>query len=219
MLPYMGDLGQNKSGFLRTVEVREPQRGRFPFDVPTVAALSGLPLEPDPDVTVIVGRVGKPTLLDAIASGFPASRGSWGSSRRSLLSRPFVFKLVFLWHPHKPRVCTFQKADRMPNNPYHIARQEHLGDMLDHLRDLGLLAWEWGYENRRAIFWVTKTGQTRRKLDTKRAEDLALNLCKQQGIVWLPVPHPGGESQLTETLRKMEEIKQVNRSNGSSTRT
>jgi len=33
-------------------------------------------------------------------------------------------------------------------------------------------------------------------------------LCKQQGIIWLPVPSPGSETQRTETLRKIKEIKQ-----------
>jgi hypothetical protein len=97
----------------------------------------------------------------------------------------------------------------MPKTPYHIARQEHLGDMLNRLQSLGELAWEWGYENRRAIFWVTESGQRRQKLNTRQAEDFVVELCNQRNIVWLPVPHPGGEQQLAETLLNIERLEQT----------
>ncbi|MEU6725860.1 hypothetical protein ABZ917_19330 [Nonomuraea wenchangensis] len=45
-------------------------------------------------------------------------------------------------------------------------------------------------------------------LETKRAENLAQRLCDQRGIVWLPVPPPGGEPERARTLRKIEQIKQ-----------
>jgi hypothetical protein len=100
----------------------------------------------------------------------------------------------------------------MPRRPYHIARQEHLGDVLDRLQDLSLITWKWDYEVRKgresgsAVYWVTEPGRRRRKLDTKRAEELALRLCQQESIVWLAVPHPGGETQRAETLRKIEDL-------------
>lgn len=100
----------------------------------------------------------------------------------------------------------------MARSPYRIARQEHLGDMLDRLQRLGLLTWRWDYEVRKgrgtgsAIYWVTEPGQRMRKLDTKQAEELALRLCKQESIVWLAVPNPGGETQRDETLRKIEQL-------------
>ena len=102
----------------------------------------------------------------------------------------------------------------MPRSPYRIARQEHLGDMLDRLQGLGLLTWKWDYEVRKgresgsAVYWVTEPGRRRRKLDTKRAEELAVGLCQQENIVWLPVPYPGGETHRAETLRKIEELQQ-----------
>src|SRR6266511_4061999 len=77
-------------------------------------------------------------------------------------------------------------GEEMPKSPYRIARQEHLGNMLDHLQGLGLLTWEWGYESHSAVYWVTEIGHQIRKLDTRRAELLALKLCKHQGIIWLP---------------------------------
>jgi hypothetical protein len=94
-------------------------------------------------------------------------------------------------------------------SPYRIARQEHVGDMLDELQDLGLLDWHWDYENSSAVYWVTESGQSKRKLGTKQAEELVLKLCKQQAIVWLPVPPPGGEDQRANTLRKMAELRGI----------
>lgn len=111
----------------------------------------------------------------------------------------------------------------MPRRPYRIARQEHLGNMLDQLQDRGLLTWAWDYEFRHghgtgsAVYWVTEAGQRKRKLDTKRAEELVLELCRRQGIVWLAVPHPGNESLRRETLRKIEELKSGLRSIEAST--
>lgn len=95
----------------------------------------------------------------------------------------------------------------MARSPYRIARQEHLGDVLDRLQELGLIAWRWDYENSSAVYWVTQSGRGQRKLGTKKAEDLVLELCKQQAIVWLPVPSPGGEKQRAETLRKIAELR------------
>jgi hypothetical protein len=113
----------------------------------------------------------------------------------------------------------------MPKHPYRIARQEHLGNMLDQLQSFGLLTWAWDYEIRpgretgSAIYWVTEPGQGKHKLDTRRAEELTLRLCHQQGIVWLPVPPPGGKTQLAETLRKIEALKQGTRSAEATTAT
>jgi hypothetical protein len=45
-------------------------------------------------------------------------------------------------------------------------------------------------------------------LGTKQAEDLAVRLCQRENIVWLPVPHPGGEADLAETRRKIEVLRQ-----------
>ncbi len=41
---------------------------------------------------------------------------------------------------------------RVPD--YQIARQRHLGDMLDRLQRLGVLRWRWDYADRRAIYWI-----------------------------------------------------------------
>lgn len=97
----------------------------------------------------------------------------------------------------------------MARSPYRIARQEHVGDMLDELQDLGLLDWYWDYENSSAVYWVTESGRSIRKLGTKQAEKLVLKLCKQQAIVWLPVPPPGGADQRATTLRKMAELRGI----------
>lgn len=91
----------------------------------------------------------------------------------------------------------------MAKSPYRIARQEHVAEMLDELQERGALVWQWDYENSSAIYWVTKPGRDRRKLGTKQAETLVSELCQQEGIVWLPVPPPGGEKQRAETLRQI----------------
>jgi hypothetical protein len=58
----------------------------------------------------------------------------------------------------------------MARRPYHIARQEHLGDALDDLQRRGLLRWQWDYANSRAIYRVTLPGEQLRTLDTATAE-------------------------------------------------
>ena len=113
----------------------------------------------------------------------------------------------------------------MPNGPYRIARQQHLGAMFDQLQDLGLLTWSFDLEyppgrtTSTAVYWVTESGQRTRKLGTKQAEDLALRLCGQVDILWLPVPHPGGESERAETERKIEAMRRGVRPGEASTAT
>lgn len=89
----------------------------------------------------------------------------------------------------------------MPDR-YHTARQRHLGQMLDHLQGNGLLSWRFGYEvpprqaTGRAVYSVQLPGHRERKLDTRNAEEVVQCICDEQGIVWKPVPQPGGEVQL-----------------------
>jgi hypothetical protein len=84
----------------------------------------------------------------------------------------------------------------MARPPYHIARQQHLGDALDDLQARGRLTWEWDYRDRRAIYWVAEHPATvPRRLDTRQAEDLVQEHYDALGEPWRPVPHPGGESQ------------------------
>jgi hypothetical protein len=80
--------------------------------------------------------------------------------------------------------------------PYHIARQEHLGDLLDVLVARGhLRGWRWDYEDRRAIWWIDADGSFKR-YDTASAERLVLPIAGEHGIVWRAVLHPGGAEQL-----------------------
>jgi hypothetical protein len=87
----------------------------------------------------------------------------------------------------------------MAKRPYHIARQEHLGDVLDALVARGLIGgWRWEYDrpNRRAFYWVTEVGQPERRYETRPGEQLAGRYTSEHGSTWAPVPHPGGEDQL-----------------------
>ena len=56
----------------------------------------------------------------------------------------------------------------------------------------------------RAVFHVALPGEAERALDTRSAEGLVRDLYQELGVRWLPVPHPGGERQLEETLRRMD---------------
>jgi hypothetical protein len=84
----------------------------------------------------------------------------------------------------------------MARHPYRIARQQHLGEMLDELMSMGRLSWRWDYADSRAIYHVALKAQDEQQLDTKAAEQVAQAECDTLGIRWRPVPHPGGESQL-----------------------
>lgn len=101
----------------------------------------------------------------------------------------------------------------MAKPPYHTARQEHLAEILDFLSEgrfyvAGLdhqriLYWEWDYdiENRRAIWKIKFRHQDPwETYDTRAAEDLVMEICEDEGIVWLPVPHPGGEKERRAVL-------------------
>ncbi|HEX9994930.1 MAG TPA: hypothetical protein VGB14_18540 [Acidimicrobiales bacterium] len=89
----------------------------------------------------------------------------------------------------------------MPPKPYHIARQHHLGLMLDELQQRGRLNWRWDYADRRAIYHVNRGKTGWRALDTREAEQLVQAECDALGIRWCPVKPPGGEKQRDEALR------------------
>ncbi|MCE4945189.1 MULTISPECIES: hypothetical protein [Streptomyces] len=93
--------------------------------------------------------------------------------------------------------------------PYKIARQEHLGKQLNLLQSRGKLTWRGefivppGRTTTTAVWWITKDGKGERRHETRQAEQLVQRLCDATGIIWEPVPHPGGETQLKETLARI----------------
>lgn len=93
----------------------------------------------------------------------------------------------------------------MARHPYRIARQEHVGDALDDLSQRGRLRWRWEYDlaRGRAVFHIALAGEIDRALDTRSAEGVVQSLYAEIGVRWIPVPHPGGERQREETLRRM----------------
>lgn len=95
----------------------------------------------------------------------------------------------------------------MARPPYHIARQEHVGDALDDLMARGVLRWRWEYDwkHRRAIYHLAIGDEPERPFGTAHAERAVLNGYTALGVKWLPVPHPGGERQREATLRRMAE--------------
>ncbi|MFD5245016.1 hypothetical protein ACFWIW_10755 [Amycolatopsis sp. NPDC058340] len=90
----------------------------------------------------------------------------------------------------------------MVRRPYHISRQQHLGDTLDKLQDIGALSWRWEYDFNRstALYWIALAGEHEKRFETRNAERLVQKICDERGIVWKPVPHPGGENLYRETL-------------------
>jgi hypothetical protein len=101
-----------------------------------------------------------------------------------------------------PTAPTLQAWPALPNR---IARQQHLGDALDELATGGHLTWRWEYDTvrRRAIFCIAMPDATENAYDTRAAEVLVQRLNDQRGLRWFPVPAPGGEAQLAETLARM----------------
>jgi hypothetical protein len=49
------------------------------------------------------------------------------------------------------------------------------------------------------VYYVTLNDGEITQYDTRRAEQLVQQLCDDRGIVWKPVPRPGGETELAET--------------------
>lgn len=97
---------------------------------------------------------------------------------------------------------------------YPIARQRHLGDYLDQLQAAGHLSWRWSYDNATstAEYWITVPPATvPTKHGTRQAEAVATSFADQLNHAWLPVPHPGGETQLAATAAKMTERRQQGR--------
>jgi len=88
----------------------------------------------------------------------------------------------------------------MARRPYHTARQEHVGDMLDQLQQRGRLQWTWDYADSSAIYNITLEGVTK-SLGTKAAEAIAQGECDTLGIRWKPVGGNGGETDRTKTMR------------------
>ena len=88
----------------------------------------------------------------------------------------------------------------MARSPYHIARQQHLGDALDDLTSQGMLDWQWDYADRRAIYRIRKGDGVRETHDTRSAEQLVQAQYDELGTRWKAVPHPGGEKEFAETV-------------------
>ena len=85
-------------------------------------------------------------------------------------------------------------------HPYRIARQQHLGDFLDILQAAGFIAWVWSYSGSSAEYTITEPGAEPRLYGTREAERLASRYAAKTRSIWLPVPSPGGQKQLIQTL-------------------
>ena len=90
----------------------------------------------------------------------------------------------------------------MPRAPYHIARQEHLGDALDGLMARGALRWRWEYDlaRSRALYHVAIGDEPERTLHTADAEQVVSRCFDALGEKWLPVPPPVVNVSATKLL-------------------
>ena len=81
--------------------------------------------------------------------------------------------------------------------------------MLDTLAKRDELTWSYSYDNARsrALFQVALPGEPSRTLLTKEAENLAQSLTNKLRIVWLPVPHWGGEDKWEKTVAQIDSMK------------
>lgn len=93
-------------------------------------------------------------------------------------------------------------------DPYRIARQAHLGDFLDELQAADLITWVWSYEGSSAGYTITEPGKEPRRHGTRDAEQLAERYAAMTGKLWFPVRSPGGRTQLAETLKLTEAVRQ-----------
>ncbi|MEU6355204.1 phosphoribosyltransferase [Streptomyces sp. NPDC047072] len=95
---------------------------------------------------------------------------------------------------------------------YKTARQRHLADMLTHIQQQQVYPLVWrgeylipaGKTTTTALWWIALPGQVEHWYHTSEAEDLVSTICQVVGIIWEPVPPPGGATQLAETLARME---------------
>ena len=102
----------------------------------------------------------------------------------------------------------------LPMPPYRLARQQHLGEQLHVLQDRGLLSWRGefvvppGRDTTCAVWWIRREGATERRYDTREAEQLVQRLSEDEGLIWEPVPHPGGKEQRRQAQERMEARRQ-----------
>lgn len=87
--------------------------------------------------------------------------------------------------------------------PYKTHRQQHLGDFLDVLQAQGWLVWERATEDSPTVFLIREIGSPPRQYRTWDAETVAQRVADREGILWLPVPYPGGLDQYKETMAQI----------------
>lgn len=87
--------------------------------------------------------------------------------------------------------------------PYKTHRQQHLGDFLDLLQAHSWLTWELAHEDTPTLFYIVEPGSPLVILRTWEAEELAQRIADREGIIWLPVPYPGGLERYNETMAEI----------------
>lgn len=83
--------------------------------------------------------------------------------------------------------------------PYKLARQQHLGEFLDYLRDLGSLTYHLRHDGQTAVWVIAEGGRAARECSTREAERLAEQIADSVQIYWRPVAHPANKDRYLET--------------------
>jgi hypothetical protein len=89
-----------------------------------------------------------------------------------------------------------------------IARQVHIVNYLERLGSRAFRQVHFslkGSDRGRALWRVTYPSGDVVPYETPEIEELIGHYCRGRDIVWLPVPHPGGITQLEETLARIGE--------------
>jgi hypothetical protein len=90
-----------------------------------------------------------------------------------------------------------------------VARQIHIANYLERLGSRAFRQVHFslkGSDRGRALWRVTYPSGDVASYETPEIEALIGHYCRGRDIVWLPVPHPGGVTQLEETFVKIEEV-------------
>ncbi len=92
-----------------------------------------------------------------------------------------------------------------PMPPYKIARQKHAGEQLTLLAGWGLLRWRGQYDDAGMSEWWIKPDGRWRRYGMAAAEHVIQQINGLAGIVWEPVPHPGGSRSREPVIARIAE--------------
>lgn len=95
---------------------------------------------------------------------------------------------------------------------YVNARQQHLGEFLDYLADLGSLTWELRREDHKVVWLISEGGRASQGFSLGEAERVAEVIADSVMIFWLPLGSAGGRqayldlrARIADRRRRLEQ--------------